>query len=264
MRNKIIITILLVILALMLFGCSEKEDNTEYIGIVSAMDNEIALLLSETTVERVDTIGEIEYHVGKLRGKDVVITRSGIGKIRASAVVATLLTKYNISKVIFTGIAGGIKDEPDVLDVIVGTRVVEHDYGILSNDGFEWTSGDPGMGATPGIYYDCDTELINLAYETAKVVIGADHVFKGTIATGDQFIASEDYVKKLDEDFDAYACEMEGAAAAVNCIRYNKPFVVIRALSDKADGHAHDSYANFGDIAAQQSDEIILKMLESL
>ena len=264
MRNKIIITILLVILALMLFGCSEKEDNTEYIGIVSAMDNEIALLLSETTVERVDTIGGVEFNIGKLRGKDVIITRAGIGKIRSSSVVATMLNKFNISKVIFTGIAGGIKDEPDVLDVIIGTRIVEHDYGILTNDGFEWTSGDPGMGPAPGEYYECDADLINLAYECAKDVLGQAHVFKGTIATGDQFIASETYVQKLNTKYDAYACEMEGAAAAVNCIRFNKPFVVIRALSDKADGAAHESYVDFGDVAAEQSNAIVLKMLESL
>ena len=90
------------------------------------------------------------------------------------------------------------------------------------------------------------------------------HVFKGTVATGDQFIANSEYEGELQRDYDAYACEMEGAAAAVVCIKYETPFVMIRALSDKADGNAHDSYENFGDIAADNSSQIVIKMLDSI
>ena len=92
--------------------------------------------------------------------------------------------------------------------------------------------------------------------------VGKEHVFKGTIATGDQFIASEEYVKRLKEEYNAYACEMEGASVGAICIKYGKPFVVIRALSDKADGKAHSSYKNFGDIAGANSSHIVLKMLD--
>ena len=103
---------------------------------------------------------------------------------------------------------------------------------------------------------------MELAYKAAVETVGKEHVFKGTIATGDQFIASEEYVQRLKEEYNAYACEMEGASVAVICLNYNKPFVVIRALSDKADGKAHDSYENFGDIAGANSSRILLKMLE--
>ena len=85
-----------------------------------------------------------------------------------------------------------------------------------------------------------------------------------TLATGDQFIANSDYVKKLRSDYDSYACEMEGAAVAVVCIKHETPFVVIRALSDKADGNAHESYENFGNIAAENSSRIVLKMLDAI
>ncbi len=142
--------------------------------------------------------------------------------------------------------------------------MVEHDYGRITNDGFEWISGDPGTGSESGEYYYCDTELVDLAYDAAVQVLGEEHVFKGTIATGDQFIASEEYVKRLQDDFDAYACEMEGAAVAVVCMKYETPFIVVRALSDKADGNAHDSYDNFGDIAGDNSSRIVIKMLDSL
>ena len=266
MRNKLSTLFLIcIMLSVCLFGCTPKaNEKSEYIGIISAMDNEINLLLKEANIDHVDTIAGIEYHVGSLNGTPVVITRGGIGKIRVASGVTTMLIKYPISAVIFTGIAGGVADETEVLDEVIATHLVEHDYGILSNDGFKWCSGDPGLGGEPGIYYECDTELVELAYNAAVEVMGKEHVFKGTIATGDQFIANSEYVEKLRNDYDAYACEMEGAAAAVVCNKYEVPFVVIRALSDKADGNAHESYENFGDIAADNSSRIVIKMLDSI
>ena len=265
MRKKLPILLLVcAMLSVFICGCAPKtEKPVEYIGIISAMDNEIDLLLEEAEIDRVDTIADVEYHVGSLHGQPVVITRSGIGKIRAASGVTAMLSNYQISKVIFTGIAGGVADETAVLDQVVATRLVEHDYGILSNDGFEWRSGDPGLGGEQGVYYECDPQLVQLAYDAAVEVVGEDHVFKGTIATGDQFIANSEYVEKLRNDYDAYACEMEGAAIAVVCIKNKTPFVVIRALSDKADGNAHDSYENFGERAADNSSRIVIKMLDS-
>lgn len=266
MIKKLTILLLVCITISALFcGCAQKTDEpTEYIGIISAMDNEIDLLLKEAVIDHVDTVADVDYHVGRLHEQPVVITRAGIGKVCASSGVTTMLNKYPISKVVFTGLAGGVADETQVLDEIIGTRLVEHDYGILSNDGFEWRSGDPGFGNEPGVYYDCDPQLIQLAYNAAVEVVGEDHVFKGTVATGDQFIANSEYVKKLQDDYNAYACEMEGAAVAVICIKYKTPFVVIRALSDKADGNAHESYENFGDRAADNSSRIVMKILDAI
>ena len=262
------LTVLIMVCAMLFVfvcGCTQKTDEpTEYIGIISAMDNEIDLLLKEAKIDHVDTVADVKYYVGSLCGQPIVITRSGIGKVRAASGVTTMLNKYNISKVIFTGIAGGVADEAQVLDEVIATRLVEHDYGILSNDGFEWRSGDPGFGNEPGAYYECDPDLLQLAYDAAVDVLGEDHVFKGTVATGDQFIANSEYVQKLRTDYDAYACEMEGAAAAVVCLKYQTPFIVIRALSDKADGNAHESYENFGDIAADNSSRIVIKMLNAM
>ena len=248
-----------------LFACGDKAaEKTEYIGIISAMDNEIDILLKEAKIDRTDTVAGVDYHIGTLRDQPVIITRAGSGKVRASSAVTAMLDKYPVSKVVFTGIAGGVADDTQVLDEVIATRLFEHDYGIVTNDGFMWRSGDPGFGNEDGEYYYSDPQLVDLAYEASVQVLGKEHTHKGTIATGDQFIASEEYVKRLKEDYDAYACEMEGAAVAVVCLKYEKPFVVLRALSDKADGNAHDSYENFGDIAAENSSNIVIKMLESL
>lgn len=235
-----------------------SEDNAQRIGIISAMQSEVKLLLSETEIDRVDQIGGLDFHVGTLRGKPVVIVKAGVGKVMAAAGTATLLNQYNISEVIFTGVAGGVGDETKVLDIVVGTRLVQHDLGQLSNNGFEWYDGSGNIGG----WFTCDKNLIGLAWEAAVETVGEDHVFQGVIATGDQFIASEQYVKQLYADFNAMACEMEGASVAAVCEQYGIPYVVLRTMSDKADGLAVSTYDAMVDTASDNSCRIVLKMLE--
>lgn len=242
-------------------GAGAESEQQEYIGIISAMDNEVDLLLKEAEIDHVDTFATMDYHVGTLHDKPVVIVKGGIGKVRAAAGVTTLLNQYKISDVIFTGIAGGVGDETKVLDEVVATGLVQHDYGEITNDGFVRTEGTEGE--EKGVYY-CDEGLVDLAYESAKSVLKDHDVYKGIIATGDQFVASEEYVEGLEKDYDAMACDMEGASIAIVCSQYDVPFVVIRAMSDKADGKAHESYENMGDIAADNSSKIVMKMLEQL
>ena len=213
---------------------TEGKNSHDLIAIISAMDNEISLLLAHAEIDHEDQFGDKTYHVGTLCGKQVIIVKAGIGKIDAAAGAATLLNMYQPSDVIFTGIAGGVGDETKVLDLVVATDLVQHDYGMITNDGFQWSGAEIGGKK----YYMCHPDLVNLAHDNAVEILGKEHVFEGTIATGDQFIASEDYVKKLQNDFGAIACEMEGAAVGKICTEYEVPFVVIRAMSDKADGKA--------------------------
>ena len=270
-KRSIFAILLIMMLSLMTISCTAKgekgtapSEQQEYIGIISAMDNEVELLLAEADIDHVDTFGGVEFHVGELSGQHVVISRSGIGKVLSASATSAMLNNYDISKVIFTGIAGGVGDDTKVLDEVVATRLVQHDYGTMTNDGFVWTTGNTGETTGKDGYYFCDEELVQLAYNSAVQVMGDEHVFKGTIATGDQFIASEEYVKKLQKDFDALACEMEGASIAAVCTQYEKPFVVIRAMSDKADGNAPESIENMGDIAADNSSRIVIQMLSEM
>ena len=276
MNKKALFSIVLsVVLALsLLTGCSSKkeetvpaEEATSYIGIISAIESEMDMLLGEAEIERTDTIGGVEYHVGKLCGKDVVIVKSGIGKILSASCTATMLNNYDISAVYFTGIAGGVGDETKVLDEVVATSLVQHDYGNITNDGFVWTAGTegaPGEERKEGEngYYPCDESLVDLAYRSAVKVVGEEHAFKGVIASGDQFVESEEYVDLLQDEFNALACEMEGSSIALVCEQYDVPFVVIRALSDKADGKAHETFDNMAEIAGDNSSRIIMQMLE--
>ena len=180
--------------------------------------------------------------------------------MRAATGTAALLEHYDLSGVIFTGIAGGTGDETQVLDVVIATDLVQHDYGQITDDGFEWTGKSGGIVG----YYYCDPMLVQQAFESAKNVVGEEHTFMGTIATGDQFVASESYVNQLQSEFGALACEMEGAAVASVCEEYEKPYVVIRTMSDKADGKAFLSYVFMGNDAADHSCKIVMDMLAGL
>jgi adenosylhomocysteine nucleosidase len=241
---------------------SELTDSAgeEITGIISAMDNEIALLLQNAEIDHVERRGSMDFHVGTLCGKNVVIVKGGIGKVRSAAGAAALLDSFGPARVIFTGIAGGVSDETQVLDVVVAEDLVQHDYGIMSNDGFEWSEGTGGENCR----VFCDPELVRLAHDAAAEVVGEEHVFQGTIVTGDQFIASESYVELLQENFKAMACEMEGASVGIVCTEYEVPFVVIRTMSDKADGLAHDTYENMADLAADHSSEVVMQMLKNM
>lgn len=248
--------ILAVLLCLLLVPAALAEEPR--VGIISAMQNEVDLLLKRAEIDRVDRIGSVDFNVGTLCGQPVVIAQAGIGKILSAAGVTAMLNNYDISQVLFTGIAGGVGDDTKVLDVVIATQLVQHDYGQMTNDGFEWSEGFTGEGG----YYACDEGLVDDAFRAAGEVVGPDRVFKGVIASGDQFVASEEYVKKLQSDFNAIACEMEGSSIALVCTQYDIPFVVIRTMSDKADGAAHETYENMADIAADNSCRIILAMLE--
>lgn len=257
---------IILVVVVLVAGCASipanQSSGSQPIGIISAMSNELRLLVETADITRTDVIGGVEYHVGKLGGKDVVLVKAGIGKSLAAAGTATLINTYNVSSIVFTGIAGGVADATKVLDMVISTDLVIHDYGTETNDGFVWNSGG-GVNRETGRVI-ADPFLRDEAYKAAVRVVGADNTFLGTIATGDQFIASETYVKELQDKFDAYACEMEGAAVAVVAASYNIPFVVIRCMSDKADGLAHDSIDNFGNRAADNSASIVINMMENM
>ncbi len=255
--------VMIVIVATVLVGCATvpaTQNTTAPIGIISAMSSELQLLLDTAEIDYTDKIGGVEYHVGTLAGKDVVLVKAGVGKILASASAATLINEYNVSAIIFTGIAGGVADETKVLDMVISTDLVVHDYGTVTNDGFVWR---PNSGTIEGMI-PADQALIDAAFAAAVSVVGPENTFKGNIATGDQFVSSEWYVTELQDKFNSYACEMEGAAVALVAYQYNVPFVVIRCMSDKADGQAHASMDNFGQKAADNSASIVITMLGTL
>lgn len=241
---------------------AENKTEAGPIGIISAMDVELKQLVEEAEIAKQETVAGNTFYTGTLNGVDVVLVKAGIGKVMAASCTQTLINNYRVGGVVFTGIAGGVGDDVNVMDMVIGTGLVQHDYGTETNDGFEW-NGNAAADQDTGII-PVDEALSKIAYDSACAVLGAEKVHQGIIATGDQFISSETYVAELQTKFDALACEMEGAAVARVCDQYGVPCAVLRCMSDKADGIAHDTYEFNYTQASNTSASVVIDMMETL
>lgn len=229
------------------------------IGIIGAMDYETALLKENMQVERQESLSGLTFIVGQLRGKQAIVVTCGIGKVNAAVCTQILLTHFKADHIINTGVAGAIEDCLDVGDLVVSTDLVEHD---MDATGFGYQFGQiPGMQEW---VFKADPVLVESAYAAAMAEVRNHKTYKGRIVTGDQFVSSAERKQFLQNNFSPFATEMEGGAIAHACFLSGVPFVVIRAMSDKADGSAHVSYEDFSREAAQNSCHIVMHMLERL
>ena len=235
-----------------------QKDNL--IAIIGAMDIEIASLREALSDTKEMTVAGIPFYMGSLQGKDVVIFMSGEGKVNAAMAVTIAIERFNVKQIIFTGVAGSVKNEINIADIVISTNLVHHDF-----DTTEVSGGSHGLNtSTISGSIDADETLISIAKNAAIEVVGSDKVHLGTIATGDQFIADKEKVAWINKTFNAYAVEMEGAAVAQVAKLYGIPFVVLRAMSDKADGSAQINFNDFKIIAAENSVNIVINMLKNI
>ncbi|WP_373898353.1 5'-methylthioadenosine/adenosylhomocysteine nucleosidase [Haloimpatiens sp. FM7315] len=226
------------------------------IGIIGAMDEEIEILLDKLNLRKKDLKGNMEFNCGKLFSKEVVLVRSGIGKVNAAICSQILIDDYNVDIIINVGVAGGVRFDIYPGDIVIGNNLVQYD---MDTSAF----GDK-IGQVPRLdTYDfkCDEKLIDIAKKACAFLEGHNY-FVGRIVSGDQFINDVDKIKWFNDEFKAYACEMEGASIAQVCYLNKVPFVVIRSISDNASNGAHIDYEKFKIIAVQNSCNILKNMLE--
>ena len=227
------------------------------IGIIGAMKEEVAILKSLIEVSTVEKIMHVEFTVGKLHGKDVVLLESGIGKVNVAIATTLLLEKFDINYVINTGSAGGIKEDAEVGDVVISESVAYHDVDV-TGFGYEW-------GQVPGLpsVFESDADLIAKIEEVLTAIV-VRH-FKGQIVTGDVFVNRPEQMAQIKGNFSqAVALEMEAAAVAQVCHIANVPFVVVRALSDIAGKESHLSFDEFLPIAAEASSKMVSELVKVL
>ncbi|UJF20019.1 5'-methylthioadenosine/adenosylhomocysteine nucleosidase [Vibrio sp. SS-MA-C1-2] len=251
------------LLSFILFSTSFFAHATQTIAIMGAMDVEIEALLPSIQNSQEKTIGGHSYYTGMIEDKNVVVTRSGVGKVNAAITTTVLIREFNADKIIFTGIAGAVDPKLNPLDVVVSTGLVQHDVDL--------TAFNRPKGLLPEYddrFFYSDKALNKIAFDAASAVVQDSTekhaVYQGVIATGDQFIANKEVVHHLYTEFNAMAVEMEGAAVAQAAFNFNVPFVVIRTISDKADGSAHMVYSELKKATADNSAAITLKMLQGL
>ncbi len=220
------------------------------IGIIGAMGIEVNALANLLENKQQETISGVEYMSGTIYGKDVVLAVCGIGKVFAAICAQTMILKYNPDVIINTGVAGTLTEKLSIGDIAIADSVVQHDMDTSP-------LGDPvGLLSGVNIVKIPADDATFKKIETCVKALNANYEI-GTIASGDQFLASNDVKKRIVKNFSAIAGEMEGGSIGHVCYVNKKPFCVLRAISDCADGTGAENYMEFLNQAAENAVEVM-------
>lgn len=230
----------------------------QLIGIIGAMEPEIALLKQQLTLSRTEQLGGYTFYLGELAGKNVVLVQSGIGKVAAAVATTLMICQFKPDCIINTGSAGGFDPELNVGDVVIGTEVRHHDVDVTA---FGYELGQvPKMPAAFAAH-----PVLVAAAEQSIASLGFCKTKKGLIATGDSFMCDPERIALTRQQFPTMlAVEMEGAAIAQACHMLSTPFVVIRSLSDIAGKESPESFDAYLSVASENSSAMVVEILAKI
>lgn len=229
------------------------------IGIIGAMEAEVSGLKEKMQDVQVTRKASMEFYEGTLAGKKVVVVKSGIGKVNAGICTQILIDLFGAEVIINTGIAGSLNNNINIGDIVISTDLVHHDMDAV---GFGYPKGQiPQMEE---FSFRADEVLRRIAVQACREVNPEIEVFEGRIASGDQFISNQTVKDTIVKEFGAYATEMEGAAIGQAAYLNGVPFLIIRAISDKADGSAQVDYSTFEAAAIEHSIRLTYRMIQDL
>ena len=232
----------------------------EKYGIIGAMESEVRALCDELINKEIVEYAGLNFSIGFLKGKEVVIVKSGIGKVNAALCAQALILKFGVTKIINTGIAGAFAKGLEVFDFVVSTAAVFHD--------FDTTAFGYKIGQVPGLpeVFAADEKLADAAIVAfGKTEFAKQHkVIKGIVASGDQFISDSSTKKTIQQNFAPACVEMEGCAIAQTCYLNKVPFVIVRCMSDMADDTVEQTYAFNEDTCADACACLVKKIVEVL
>ena len=262
MKKRRILALLgvLAVLAL-LCGCGQggpAAAETAPIGIIGAMDEEVASLKEAADITETREIAAMTFCRGALGDRPVVIVQCGMGKVNAGICAHTLIREFGCDRIINTGVAGSLDNRLDIGDIVVSTEAVQHDYDV-SFLGF-----DKGEIPYTGLTAFPADEALRAAAEAVRQTAPEVHVLEGRVCSGDQFISEGDQRDRITSAFGGLYCEMEGGAVAQACYLNDVPYVIIRAISDKPDETEFVEYSVFEAEAAAHCAHIVEYMVEEL
>nr|WP_230973738.1 5'-methylthioadenosine/adenosylhomocysteine nucleosidase [Anaerostipes faecalis] len=227
------------------------------IGIIGAMEEEVSLLIDEMEDKESSFQAGMTFYKGILKKKEVVVVQSGIGKVNMAICTQILIDKFQVTHLINTGVAGGLFKDIEVGDIVISSDAIQHDMDATAF-GYE-------LGMIPRMevsIFEADQQLVELAQETCREVNPEIQCFVGRVVSGDQFISDNEKKHQLIECFDGYCAEMEGAAMAQAAYLNKIPFIILRAISDKADQEATGSYEEFEKAAIKHIVRLVLGILD--
>ena len=256
---KVILSVLLLLtITAGLCACTGSQDKgKDKTGIIGAMDDEVAALKDEMKLTKTTTIAGMEFCEGTMDGKDIVVVQCGLGKVNAGICANTLVNDFGVTRIINTGVAGSLDSKIDIGDIVVSTDALQHDYDV-SPIGYE--RGE--IPYTGLVAFPADETMRQEAVRAIQESAPEINVFEGRVCSGDQFIATHEQKDAILENFGGLCCEMEGGAIAQACYLNDTPFVIIRAISDKADDSEEMSYEAFEKDAARRCASIVKYMIE--
>ncbi|MCF2488622.1 5'-methylthioadenosine/adenosylhomocysteine nucleosidase [Dyadobacter sp. CY347] len=241
-------------------------------GILGAFPPELVLLQSKMEEKQDTIIQQIRFTKGKLNGRQIVLAQTGIGKVNAAITTTLMIEHFKPREIVFSGIAGGIDPALHPGDIVIGTHVTYHDFGMAEDTGMQyWSTKNPATMLENPRSFICDSALVKkalavstgLTFSKIKRKNGSFEpaVKQGIIVTGDVFVSSEIITQRLRKELNAAATEMEGAAIAQTCYQQNTPFLIIRSLSDNANDKAQNDIMTFYDIAAHNAATLVMAVV---
>lgn len=237
--------------------------NKTRIAIIGAMECEVNLLKSMLEDCKETVSGNIVLYTGKINGHEIILSRSGVGKVNAGIRVQYIADFFKPQYIINTGVAGGLAPELSIGDIVIGTSLVQYDFDVTA---LGYALGYMCTGVNkdkPTVFYS-DEKLADVYEKAVKESGFQSAVHRGVIATGDTFISDNERKTGIREVFNAKAVEMEGCAVAQGAYLNNIPFIVVRAISDLANGESPKSLENFETMMAEVSAKTVAVLLHEI
>lgn len=262
-------------LALLLLGFPTGAVAQSTVGILG-IAGEIAPIENRLQETREVAVRGYVFRVGTLNGQPVVVGRSGAGKVNAAIITTLLIGEFKPSAIIFSGTAGAVDPALRQGDVVIGATVAQHDVGLQAADGIRRRGMRNAItGALDPLLVPAPSELLALARRSAQGLRLAPvhtpdgesrtpRIVEGVIVTGDVFLADVTRRSVLRDALGATAIEMEGAAVVQTCRQFNVPCLVVRSITDRADGQAVASYEQFLATASENAASLVAALIARL
>ncbi len=253
-----------------------SQPPVRHTAIIGAMNEEIEIFETHITEKKTTYYQGLKFVSGKIAGRPVVVAKTGIGKVNAAMTTTLLIERFNPKEVVFTGIAGSLNPSLQPGDIVVASRVSQHDFGTYAEEGMvSWGTWNPINDKRNPVFFNAEPKLLELAEKAGASVslrpimsaLGErmPKIVRGTVVTGDVFVASEEKTLEIKRRMsNPDAVEMEGAAVAQICFQQQIPCIIIRSISDSANENARFDYQEFIKVAAYNSASLVLEMIGKL